>query len=229
MYYRTCVLCGDVKSVQDKRASQKKYCGKCKYLSPDRSEKLSFSKSGKRHHFFGKKLPTEHRKKISKGNTGKTLSIEARKKLSKSSTGKPGTRNGVKLSEGIKRKIRIGGIEAYKRKYKVYPNPTVNPNACKLFDELEKKFKLNGIYATKSGKEYHIVDLGYWVDYYEPTKNIVIEYYERHHNRPVRREKDKARQEEIQKYLGCKFIIVWEYDTLNEVIANVSSNISGEG
>ena len=228
MHYRTCILCGDVKKVQDKRAAKKLYCNDCKYLSPDRSEKISNAKSGAGHHFFGKKFSDEHKSKISEGNAGKVMSLEARKRLSKSSTGKPGTRNGVKLSEETKRKIRVGGIETYKRKHSVYPSPTVNPAACELFDYLEKVLPLDGIYATKTGNEYHIVELGYWVDYYEPNKNIVIEYYERQHNRPKRREKDTSRQKEIEKYLGCKFIVVWEYDTPEEVIENVSGHIRGE-
>ena len=227
MHIRTCVLCGDIKKVADKFAAKKKYCGKCKYLSPERSRKLSAAKTGSGHHHFGKKLSEQTRQKMSVAQKGRVMSLETRKKLSKSSVGKPGTRNGVTLSEETKRKIRIGGIEAYRRKHNTYPNPRVNPDACKLFDVIEKKFEFDGIYATKSGKEHHFVELGYWVDYYEPQKNIVIEYYERQHNRPLRRQRDRDRQCEIEKHTGCTFIVIWEHDTLEEVMKHVSSCVFG--
>ena len=48
---------------------------------------------------------------------------------------------------------------------------------------------------------------GYFVDYYEPQKNIVVEYDETFHYNAdwSLKERDIHRQEEIVNYLGCKF------------------------
>lgn len=51
---------------------------------PEVREKLSKLKSGENHHFFGKHLTEEHKKKVSEGNKGKTFSDETIKKLSDS-------------------------------------------------------------------------------------------------------------------------------------------------
>ena len=58
---------------------------------------------------------------------------------------------------------------------------------------------------AENGGEYCIKELGYWVDYYEPTLNLVIEYDEPYHSRKINQIKDLARQKEIEEYLGCKF------------------------
>lgn len=61
--------------------------------------------------------------------------------------------------------------------------------------------------------------MGYWVDYYEPNLNIVIEWDEKHHyiNEELKN-KDINRMNEIKEYLKCKFYrynenknIIYEY------------------
>ena len=61
---------------------------------------------------------------------------------------------------------------------------------------------------AENGGEYHIKELGYWVDGYSPTKNIVIEYDEEYHftKNGRYRKKDIQRQLEIEKFLNCIFI-----------------------
>jgi len=230
MFYRTCIVCGDVKEVKSRQATNRKYCSSCKYKSEDRSKKISEQKSGEKHQFFGKKLTKNHKDKISTGNRGKLVSNETRRKISASRTGRiASTRKGIKLSEETKTKIRLGGIEAYKRKHAVnIPSPRINPTACKLFGEIESKFGLDGIYFSKSGYEFFIKELGYWVDYYEPNLNLVIEFYERHHNKPDRRLKDFTRMNLIKDQLGCKFIVVWEFDTKEEVYEIVHKHIHNQ-
>jgi len=65
-----------------------------------------------------------------------------------------------------------------------------------------------------NGGEFYIKELGYWVDYYEPTKNIVIEWDEknRHYRKGQLTEKDIKRQEEITECLKCKFIRIKSED-----------------
>lgn len=83
--------------------------------------------------------------------------------------------------------------------------PKYNKEACELFDLVNKEFNLNGIHAG-NGKEVHIKELGYFLDYYEPSINLVIEYDEDHHELPKNLIKDLKRQKEIENYLNCNFI-----------------------
>jgi very-short-patch-repair endonuclease len=61
-------------------------------------------------------------------------------------------------------------------------------------------------FATKNG-EFFVSDLGYFVDYYEPNLNIVIEYDEpKHYNVDNSlKKKDLIRMNEIKSKLKCKF------------------------
>ena len=61
---------------------------------------------------------------------------------------------------------------------------------------------------AENGGEFHINELGYWVDGYSKEKNIVIEYYEKFHSKNI--ERDLRRQTEITKLLNCEFIIIKE-------------------
>jgi len=88
-------------------------------------------------------------------------------------------------------------------------NPAFNPIACKSIDEYGKQHGYNFQHALNGG-EYRIKELGYWVDGYDAKKNVVIEYYEREHERTARKEKDARRQREILDFMGCKFIIIRE-------------------
>ncbi|MEL7295977.1 MAG: DUF559 domain-containing protein [Pseudomonadota bacterium] len=51
-------------------------------------------------------------------------------------------------------------------------------------------------------QQYHIGD--YFVDFYIPSCNIVIEYDERHHNTKTQKEKDKKREVEVSRLLSEK-------------------------
>jgi hypothetical protein len=83
--------------------------------------------------------------------------------------------------------------------------PTYNKVACNYFSLLDKQRGWNGQYATNGG-EYFIRDLGYWVDYYEPMLNIVIEYDEpKHYRNGKLLERDIRRMKEIQNFLKCDF------------------------
>lgn len=78
------------------------------------------------------------------------------------------------------------------------------------FDQMERERGWNGVYYKKSGKQHLIEHLGYFVDYYEPTLNIVVEYDEpRHYQNGILKPRDVKRMEEIRTYLGCQF---WRYD-----------------
>ena len=81
--------------------------------------------------------------------------------------------------------------------------PNYNPEACRLIEEYGKKHGYNFQHAENGG-EFHIKELGYFVDGYDVEQNVVIEYDEPHHAR--QKEKDTQRQQEIIELLKCKFI-----------------------
>lgn len=68
-------------------------------------------------------------------------------------------------------------------------------------------------YATNGG-EYHIKELGYFLDYYNKDKKLVIEWDEKSHYDIIGalRPKDVLREFEIKDYLGCVFIRIKETD-----------------
>jgi len=92
-----------------------------------------------------------------------------------------------------------------------------NPTACEYFDWLNKFMGWNGQYATNGGeKEVR----GYFLDYYEPSLNLVIEWDEPgHYVRGVLREKDIRRQQEIIKELKCEF---YRYNQRTNIIERVT-------
>lgn len=124
-------------------------------------------------------------------------------------------KNGTyKTSEETKEKHRINKIERM-IKEGILIWPSFNKSACKIFKKLEYDLGLDGLYATK-GKEKRIGR--FWVDYYEPTKNIVIEYDESHHfdKNGNLKEKDVIRQKWIINKLKCKFYRIKRDTNYNE-------------
>jgi uncharacterized Zn finger protein (UPF0148 family) len=107
------------------------------------------------------------------------------------------------VSEETREKHRINKVERM-IKDGILVWPSYNKTACKIFDTLESDLGRNGQYATK-GKEKRIGR--YWVDYYEPNKNIVIEYDEKYHfdNNGNLKPRDIERQKWIKNRIGCKF------------------------
>lgn len=86
--------------------------------------------------------------------------------------------------------------------------PGYNSNAIPIISEKAKEFGITDLQHAENGGEFHIKELGYWVDGYSPSKNIVIEYYENWHEKTI--ERDKQRKQEIIEYLRCKFIEIRE-------------------
>ena len=148
----------------------------------------------------GKILSEEHKRKISESlkgkNKGSTHTEEARQKISEWNKGK-------KLSEETKRKIRLAAVERLARQGCM---PSYNPGACKLIEEYGKQYGYNFQHAENGG-EFHIKELGYWVDGYDVEQNVVIEIDESHHYKNGKlKQKDIQRQKEIEEHLACEFI-----------------------
>lgn len=120
-----------------------------------------------------------------------------------------------KHTDETKRIMRLHAIKRIEKSCGLYDGlvPSVGNDEEKYFLELEKKNNWNGIFYGKDGKykQYEIKYLGYFLDYYEPTHNIVVEYDEpRHYCNGVLREKDCVRMKQIKDYLKCEF---WRYDS----------------
>lgn len=75
---------------------------------------------------------------------------------------------------------------------------------------MNTKFKKNQ--NAMNGGEYHIKELGYFVDGYDKEKNVVIEYYEMWHHKFKNALKDERRKKNIINYIGCKFIELKEWE-----------------
>lgn len=88
-----------------------------------------------------------------------------------------------------------------------------NPYACKIFDEINQELGWNGQHALNGGERRVF---NYWIDFYEPIHNIVIEYDERWHK--YRKGYDSNRQKEIEQFLGCKFYRIQEGQDWREII-----------
>jgi len=120
--------------------------------------------------------------------------------------GKGNAMYGKKHSRDSIRKNRLSNIE-YLNSRNGQISPNYNKNACKMIDKFGKQNNYSFQHAENGG-EYFIKELGYWVDGYDEENNIVIEIDEAHHFNVYGHllEKDKMRQNEIEEFLGCKFI-----------------------
>ncbi len=116
---------------------------------------------------------------------------------------------GKNHSNESKKKQRKSAIKRIERNSEHQVKPNYNPQACKVIEEYGEKHGYNFQHAENGG-EYHIKELGYWVDGYDEEKNAVIEVDEAYHYKQngELREKDKRRQREIEEHLGCEFIRV---------------------
>ena len=148
-------------------------------------------------------------KKISDKLKGRKPSHETRLRMSINHADISGDKNPSKRPE-VRKKLRISVINKLKGNLSQYGKmiiPFFNKSACDYFDEIMIDENCNIKHALNGG-EYHIKELGYWVDGYDAENNIVYEWDERHHydvNGNLL-EKDIFRQLEIENFLNCKFI-----------------------
>lgn len=147
------------------------------------------------------------------------------------------------------------GEELGKEKYDIFINKRNPANrlfgpssiSLEMFDKLIKSYKNNIIYYDDN--EFKVKTLKsnlYYVDYYDETLNIVIEFYgnyfhlnpekyspdfiqyKNHEKCITAKDKwkhDRERIEDIQETLNCKVIIVWESTYRNDKKGTIKSLI----
>ena len=165
---------------------------------------------------FGKKASEETRKKMSKSQKGRKVSDETKLKISKGNKGKiltnehkekiSSTKTGQFHTTESKMKMRLSRIKEIESKFgQIIPN--YNPIACQYFNNL---MKINGCYIqhAENGGEFHINELGYWLDGYDAENNVAYEYDEKHHYDGMGKlkSKDIIKEMEIKSLLNCEFI-----------------------
>lgn len=121
----------------------------------------------------------------------------------------PPWNKGKPLPDELKKKLRVAAIKRLQRSYGKQLIPNYNPDACKAIDAYGKLHGYKFQHAENGG-EFHVPELGYWVDGYDQARNAVIEYYERDHRYGERGQRDTRRQKEITEHLDCEFIILYE-------------------
>jgi len=200
--------------------------------------KISYKKGRTYEEIYGKEKAKQIIKKISKTKIkyykthdapmkGKKHSEETKEKFRKIKLGKKTGRKpmlgkshskktkqllsekfkGRTFSKEAKKKMRISAIKRIERNHGI-AHPNYNSKACEFFKTYDKKHNTNGQYATNGG-EYYIKELGYYPDYINFDKKIIIEYDENYHKGQIK--KDKGRQMEIQKlYPDFEFVRVKE-------------------
>ena len=90
--------------------------------------------------------------------------------------------------------------------------PNYNISSIMILEEIAKEMGITDLQHAENGGEFHIKELGYFVDGYSKEKNIVLEYDEPHHfnSDGNLKESDIIRQNEIEEYLDCTFIRITE-------------------
>jgi len=142
---------------------------------------------------YGKEKALETSNKISEGNTNKIRSKEQKEYLSRIAT--------IQRAKEIKNNYQIGF-------------PAYNKKACEFFQLLDKILNTKGRYAVYGNGEYLIEELGYWPDYINFDKKLIIEWDEEGHFKQDKlKEKDIIRQNRIEQFLPqFKFIRIREND-----------------
>lgn len=105
--------------------------------------------------------------------------------------------------------------------------PAYNKIACIYFDLLNNYNNWNGYHALNGG-EFYIKELGYWVDYYEPNLNLVIEWDEPgHYIDGILKNSDIERQIKIVEHLNCTFVRINEKNFLKNYTDNAITTYNG--
>lgn len=172
---------------------------------------------------LGKPHSDVTKQKMSASHTGMVHTEQHRLNVSLSRRGNKHWLYGKSQPESVKEKLRT----AHKKRLSEFREKGIpfrvkgkiktsyNPDACKLFDIINTELHWNGKHALNGGE---VQIAGYWVDFYEETVKLIVEYDEKHHSQPSRKDRDLERQQTIQSYLPDYTIIRVRYDESQETI-----------
>lgn len=194
---------------------------KAKELLNSQSYKMSEIMKGEGNSMYGKSVESIWGKKYNKEEIEKKCSIRY-KKIQETFTEKRNSGEWAEIRKKISTSLKNREITSEHRinlrksllKYisKNFPEgkgfqPFFNTSACVYFDKISKENNINIQHALNGG-EYHIKELGYFVDGYDKENNTIYEYDESFHFNidGSLKEKDVMRQKEIEDFLKCKFI-----------------------
>lgn len=124
------------------------------------------------------------------------------RKVIKNQSGKNNGMYGKSHSLEAKRKMRLKRTQKFMA---TGTTPRVNPTACTAIDNLGTELGYKFQHGMNGGEVY-LEKLGYYLDGYDATNNVVVEYDEPHHQTEKWKAKDLIRQQEIIQSLNCKFI-----------------------
>jgi hypothetical protein len=140
--------------------------------------------------------------------------VEGTKKYEEVCYNKGNAFRGKSLTDVHKLNCRLGTLKHLETLTGKRVCPRYNPKACKSIDMLAENLGVH-IQHAENGGEIRL-DIGYWVDGYCESENIVVEYFEPWHRKNV--ERDENRLREIRDFLGCRIIIIREDDDGNTTI-----------
>lgn len=215
---RNCLICNTEFELKSNGTSHagKKYCShKCSQISQrkytDRSWSLKCSNCDKTTEYSTRE---NYRRAI---RDGRTMCIpcrgKANKGLKRTELQRKNIAKKTKIAmhnPHIRQKVLQGlnrpEVKRKRREYRIEQIKlsggwtSYNKTACIFFDKLNKELSINGVHALNNGEKQIA---GYFVDYYEPNLNIVIEWDEPHHKKQI--EKDMIRAKNIINEIGCRF------------------------
>ncbi len=132
----------------------------------------------------------ETKRKMSEIQKGVLHSEETKRKMSEA-------KKGIPRSKETKRKLRLAAIKRVEKNYGVC-FPHFNKNSIEFFRNFDRENNTKGLFGKK---EFHIKELGYWLDYINFDLKLIVEWDEEYHfeNNQLR-QKDVQRQKEIQEF-----------------------------
>lgn len=214
---RNCPICNKlllytenwVKNRANRLNTKCKSCStKGKFVSQETRKKQSVS-------FKGRKVSKKTRVAMSVAHTGKKHSDETKLKMSGENNGmfgvyRTGEQNpffGKNHNDASKLKMRLSAAKRVIQKNASTGRlNNINPREFDYFKKIENEKNWDGIFYGKNTHQFYVEKLGYFVDYYEPQLNIVVEYDEpRHYVANELRNKDLTRMVRIKKLLNCRF------------------------
>jgi len=114
--------------------------------------------------------------------------------------------SGKKMDDKTKQKCRVSTLK-YLQSVTGQIMPRYNKNSIPIIEQFGKENGYKFMHAENGG-EFHIKELGYFVDAYDKESNVVLEIDEKHHFDVdgKLKNKDVRRQNEIENFLKCEFI-----------------------